>query len=261
MDTFTKPHKFGLALSGGGVKGAFHVGVLKALQEHNIKPSCIAGTSAGALAGLFFASGYNMDDVFKLMTTNSFFSVKAFTWKKPGLLDTRKVLSIFCSLFEKLTFEDLETELHIVTTDIVKGHVEIFNKGAVLQPLLASCAFPFVLSPIHIGDSLYADGGVLNNFPTEIVTLKAQKTLGIYLSPLRETTVTQLTSTIDVVDRIYRISNRYESIKKLNQCTWTINPQELKKYGTFTVSKITEIYDLGYQYGTEMIPKIKEEIR
>ncbi len=256
----SKPHNFGLVLSGGGVKGAFHIGVLKALQENGIKPTCVSGTSAGALAGAFWACDYDMDEVFELMTTNSFFSVRAFSWTKPGLLDTKKVLEVFCPIFEHKTFESLNTELHIVTTDIVHGREKVFNSGALLLPLLASCAFPFVLSPISIENTLYSDGGILNNFPTEIITKRAEKSLGIYLSPLREIKKEELITTIDVVDRVYRISNRYESIKKLNDCTWTINPTELKNYGTFTVSKITEIYDLGLQYGRKLIPELVKEM-
>ena len=120
-----KQHSFGLVLSGGGVKGAAHIGVLKALEEHNIKPSFVSGTSAGALAGAFYACGYSSDDVLKLMTENNFFKLGALTWTQPGMLNAEKFLSVFCSFFEGKTFEDLDIELQVATTDIIAGTLNL----------------------------------------------------------------------------------------------------------------------------------------
>lgn len=255
-----KQHRLGLVLSGGGVKGAAHIGVLKALEEHKIQPTFVSGTSAGALAGAFYACGYTAEDVLKLMTENNFFKLGAFTWAQPEMLNAEKFLSVFCSYFENKTFEQLPLELQVATTDIIEGTLKVFNSGPILKPILASCAFPFVFAPIKIGKSLYADGGIINNFPIEGVAAKTDTILGVYVSPLRKITQNNLTSAIDVADRAYRISNRFESINKLKQCTWVINPPELEQYGTFTLSKIREIYDLGYQYGSEIAPKIKKEL-
>lgn len=253
-----KKHKLAMVLSGGGVKGAAHIGVLQALEEYKIKPTIVAGTSAGALAGAFYACGYSAKEVMKLMTENSFFKFGAFTWAQPGMLDAEKFLSVFCHYFEGKTFESLDIELEIATTDIIKGTLKMFRSGPLLKPLLASCAFPFVFAPIAIDGSLYADGGIINNFPTSGVVSKSEKTLGVYVSPLRKIDKSNLKSAIDVADRAYRISNRYESLNKLNDCTWVINPHELENYGTFTLSRIMEIYRLGYKYGLEIAPRIKE---
>ncbi len=257
---FNKKHELGLVLSGGGVKGAAHIGVLQALEEHDIKPTCISGTSAGALAGAFYACGYSAAEIFKLINEQNFFKLNALTWDHPGMIDIEKFFSAFLPYFENKTFESLNIELQVATTDIISGKLKIFNSGPLLKPLLASCAFPFIFAPVVIDDVLYSDGGIINNFPTKHVTNTTNKTLGVYVSPLRKITKNQLNSAIAVADRAYRITNRYESLNKLEDCTWIINPPELENYGTFTLSKIEDIYKIGYKHGTAMAKKIKEDL-
>ncbi|MFV0566394.1 MAG: patatin-like phospholipase family protein [Flavobacteriaceae bacterium] len=255
-----KKHKLGLVLSGGGVKGAAHIGVLQALEEYDIKPTCIAGTSAGALAGAFYACGYSANEIFRLINEQNFFKLNALTWEHPGMMNIEKLFNAFVPYFEGRTFESLGVELQIATTDIIQGTLKVFDSGPLLKPLFASCAFPFVFAPVEIDGTLYSDGGIINNFPTKDLINKADKTLGVYVSPLRKITKKQLNSALDVADRAYRITNRYESLNKLKDCTWVINPLELQDYGTFTLSKIKEIYHIGYKYGLEIAPKIKEGV-
>lgn len=253
-------HELGMVLSGGGVKGAAHIGVLKALEEHNIRPTCVSGTSAGAIAAAFYACGYSSDEIFEVLTTTNFMKFKALSWSKAGMLDPNIFLDFLNSYFKDKTFESLAIELHVATTDIVSGKLKVFNTGPLLKPLLASSAFPFLFAPVSIGDSLYSDGGIINNFPVKTVVEASKKVLGVYVSPLRKIVKNQIKTSMDVADRAYRISNRYSSLNKLNDCTWVIHPPELEKYGTFTLSKIREIYELGYTYGTEVAQWIEQEM-
>ncbi len=255
-----KKHRFGLVLSGGGVKGAAHIGVLQALDEQHIKPNCISGTSAGALAGAFYACGYSASDILKFINEQNFFKLNALTWQHPGMIDIEKFFEAFIPYFEGKTFESLNIELQVATTDIISGKLKIFNSGSLLKPLFASCAFPFIFAPVIIDDILYSDGGIINNFPTKHIVDTAEKSLGVYVSPLRKITKDNLSTAIDVADRAYRITNRHESLNKLKDCTWVVNPPELQDYGTFTLSKIKEIYNIGYKYGKAIAPKIKEDL-
>ncbi len=253
-----KKHKLGLALAGGGVKGAAHVGVFKALKENDIEATCVAGTSAGALAAAFYAAGYDAEEIMEIFTRKDLFKFKGFSWSRPGLIEAAKYLGFLKDYFGDKHFEDLDKELHAVTTDLVKGTSVAFNKGPLFKPLLASCAFPFVFAPIEMEGTLHCDGGVINNFPVELVTEQCDHVLGIYVSPLRKITMDNLKQTHSVLDRIYRISNRYSSIEKIKDCSLVINPPELEEYGTFSLNKIEEIYELGYQYGKAIIPELKE---
>lgn len=253
-----KKHKLGLALAGGGVKGAAHVGVFKAFEEHGIEATCVAGTSAGALAGAFYVAGYKAEEIIKIFTDKDLFKFKGFTWTKAGMIEPEKYLGFIRDYFGDRNFEDFDKELHAVTTDLIEGTCVSFSSGPLIKPLLASCAFPFVFSPVEIGDTMYCDGGVINNFPVEVVTPHCEHVLGIYVSPLRKISRDDLKQTHSVMDRVYRISNRYSSLEKLKDCSLVIHPHELENYGTFTLGKIEEIYELGYRYGKAIIPEVQE---
>lgn len=75
LNTKMKYH-LGLVLSGGGARGFAHLGVLKAFEEHKIKPDAISGTSAGALIGAFYAAGYTADEILSIAKEVNFFSFK-----------------------------------------------------------------------------------------------------------------------------------------------------------------------------------------
>ena len=85
---------------------------------------------------------------------------------------------------------------------------------------------------------------------------QTNKTLGIYVSPLRNMTKEDFKNTFTVLDRIYRISNRADSMEKFQDCDWLINPPELIDYGTFSMSSMDELYELGRKYGQESIEGI-----
>ena len=87
-----KPYKFGIALSGGGARGIVHLGVLEALHKHGIRPEIISGASAGALAGVFYASGMEPKQILEMVKSNKM--VKMFKWQLPsnGLIDISKIL-------------------------------------------------------------------------------------------------------------------------------------------------------------------------
>ena len=185
---------------------------------------------------------------------------KALSWSKAGMLDPNIFLDFLNPYFKNKTFEMLDIELHVATTDIVSGTLKIFKTGSLLKPLMASSAFPFLFAPVPISDSLYSDGGIIDNFPVKTVVAKSKKVLGVYVSPLRKIIKDQIKTSMDVADRAYRISNRYSSLNKLDECSWVIHPPELEKYGTFTLSKIQEIYELGYAHGIEVVQRIKQEM-
>ena len=237
----------GLVLSGGGAKGIAHLGVMKAMREHGIEATFVSGTSAGALAAAFYAAGHEPEEVLEIFKDPNIFKFKGFSWVKPGLLEPEKYLSFIESYFGNISFELLEKDLSIVATDLIRGTIRIFNTGPMLKPLYASCAFPFVFSPVEIEDSLYSDGGIINNFPVELAVESAHHVLGVYVSPLRQIHKNDLNGSLDVLDRVYRISNRYSSLEKTSACTWVINPPELENYGTFTLSKIDCFFFWNFQ--------------
>src|SRR5690554_1314157 len=93
----------GLVLSGGGARGAAHVGVLKAFEEHGISPSHISGTSIGAIVGAMYAKGIHWSEILSFLKETPIFNTRRFAFNKPGFLDTEKSITTLKSIFLKIT--------------------------------------------------------------------------------------------------------------------------------------------------------------
>ena len=168
MDLKTK--SIGLVLSGGGSKGLAHAGVIKFLEEQNIKPSQIAGTSAGSIVGALYAWGKTPEEILEFFKSIYLFHWKHLTFKKAGLIDSESFRIYFHSIFGNAVLSDLKIPIQITATDMVRGKLKVFGpKIKIVDAILASSAFPGILSPYEIEGSIYSDGGILNHFPTDIL--------------------------------------------------------------------------------------------
>ena len=155
--TISKKNSVGLVLSGGGVKGMAHIGLIKALLEYDIYPNIVSGASAGALVGSLYANGVAPDDMLLFFKETPLFRYNFITINKPGLFDTEKYIPFLRNYFTEDSFEDLPRELHIAVTNLQEGSCQFFSSGELLLPLLASAALPPVFSPVSINGRLYAD--------------------------------------------------------------------------------------------------------
>jgi len=238
--------KLGLVLSGGGARGAAHIGVIKALEEHGIVATHIAGTSSGAIVGALYANGVPWNEILTFFKTITLFQTKKYAYNKPGFLDSIKFYDDLKKYLPDDDFSSLKKSLYITATDVIKGTLKIFNKGQLIKPVIASASFPGVFTPTEINGSYYIDGGTLNNFPTEPLTPLCDKIIGVYVNPLKKIRVNDLKHSYTIVERAYKIKVAAESINKFGLCDFVISPEELNKYGTFDMNNIDAIFNLGY---------------
>ena len=206
---FTQAQKVGLVLSGGGAKGMTHIGIIRALEENNIPIDYITGTSMGAIIGSLYAMGYSPDDMEALLRSEDFkrwysgqiepeygyyfkqnrptpeffnirFSFKDSLHIKPQILPTSMVNPIqmnlvFVELFSRATaacngdFNHLFVPFRCIASDVYNKRPLIMRKGDLGDAVRASMSFPFVFKPIEIDSVLAYDGGIYNNFPTDIM--------------------------------------------------------------------------------------------
>tara|TARA_R110000744_G_scaffold80970_2_gene159121 strand:+ start:1927 stop:2700 length:774 start_codon:yes stop_codon:yes gene_type:complete len=246
----------GLVLSGGGIRGVAHIGVIKALEEYGISPAYISGTSAGAIVGALYAKGIKWSVILEFFKAIPIFHAYRFARKKPGFLDTEKFYDEFKKFFPIDTFESLPKSLFITATDIIKGNLVIFQEGELIKPILASATFPGVFSPIAINGSFYVDGGVLNNFPIEPLLSRCDNIIGSYVNPLKSIKLKDLKHSYNVVDRAYKIKSVSDSMAKFKQCDLVISPEALSTFATFDMRYIDAIFDIGYN---STIKKLNEQ--
>ena len=254
---------FGIALSGGGHRGIAHAGVLKFLEEQEIFPSIISGTSAGAIVGALYASGKTPEKILHLFQSVSFFNWNSFTTRKAGLFDI-ETLEVYLDkeLGDRL-IGDFDKEIYISATDMARGRLKIFNKNTIAKKaILASCAFPGVFTPVLIDDVLYSDGGMLNNYPVNTIQGHCDFLIGCNVNPVVETSPKNLKTIKAITFRSFEIMMNNNTYMEENLCDWHIEPTDLSRYFTFETSKskMQEIFDIGYLEAKSTFSKIKQRL-
>ena len=250
-------YKIGIALSGGGVRGVAHVGVLQALREYGIEPDCIAGNSAGAIVGALYAAGYSADETLEFFKVKSPFRWSKIALRKAGFIDTEKVVADFLEYFPEDSFEALPKELFVTATDLVNARLEIFNSGPLVSALLASSSMPMVFTPTEIEGRWFSDGGILNNFPVEPLKVLCDSIIGVYASPLRTTDHSDLKSFLSVSYRAFEVGMYYNSRRKFHDCDVLLCPEGLTRFGVFDTKSLQEIFEVGYQATIDRIDSIR----
>lgn len=249
--------KIGIVLSGGGARGAAHIGVLQALLEHGIEPTIVSGSSAGAIVGALYAAGFNHEKILDFFAENSsVFHWKKFARKKLGLLDPEKYVDIFGPWLGTKTFEDLEKTLHLCAVDLFAGVPHYFSTGALVHPILASAAVPGVFSPVEIEDVWYVDGSTMDNFPIRPLAGQCDFIIGSFVSTQRTVTRADLTTTLQLLNRSADLAILGGSIDKFRQTDFMFIPDKLWNYGTFDSKKVPEIYRIGYEYALSKIDMV-----
>lgn len=253
--------KIGIVLSGGGARGAAHIGVLQALSENGIEPTIVSGSSAGAIVGVLYAAGYTHDKILDFFAVNSsVFHWKKFARKKLGLLDPEKYVDIFDPWLGTKHFEDLDKTLHICAVDVLNGLPHYFSKGALVHPILASAAVPGVFSPVEINDVWYVDGSTMDNFPIRPLAEHCDFIIGSFVSTQRTVNKSDLTTTYQLLNRSADLAILGGSIDKFTLADFMFIPDELWNYGTFDSKKVPEIYQIGYEYALSKIDQLIEKI-
>jgi NTE family protein len=245
----------GLVLSGGGVRGAAHAGVLKVFEEEGVEVGCISGTSAGAVAGALWAAGRTADQVSEFFRETKIFQASSFSLLKPGLLDSEDYVPWLESALGDTTFESLEVELFVTVTDLLQGRWTVFDSGPVVPAVQASAAVPMIFTPVEIGDGLYADGGILNNFPIEPLVDRCETIFGVNVVPLREVERTDLDGVIDVLVRVHDLGIRYDTARKIERCDWLVEPEDVLRFNIFAMDRADEVFEIGYQAA---LPVVRE---
>jgi NTE family protein len=238
--------KFGVVLSGGGVRGIAHLGVLKALAEYDIVPTMLSATSAGAMCGAFYSIGYSPEKIISLIKEIRFFDIKRLLIGKAGLFSLHDLEKIFLEHFPENLLERLPIPLTIAATDIINGQTVYFTAGNLSKAILASSSIPVLFEPVAYRDTLFVDGGVLNNFPVEPLIGKCDKIIGIHVNAM--SIRNEHLSMRNIIDRSFHFALINAVHQKINMCNLFIEPPEMSRFGMFDAENAAEIFDCGYQF-------------
>ncbi|MBU0757625.1 MAG: patatin-like phospholipase family protein [Nanoarchaeota archaeon] len=171
-----KKPRIGLVLSGGGARGFAHIGVLKVLEENNIKIDAISGISMGAIVGALYSSGKSPNDIEKIILNirlRDIFKLIEPSFSKKGFVKGEKLMGYIMKYLPAKDFKDLKIPLVISATDIMNEKEIVFKKGDLATALIATSCVPGVFEPKHIKSSYFVDGGIIN--PLGLGLLKRHK--------------------------------------------------------------------------------------
>ncbi len=251
-------YKIGLALAGGGARGFAHLGVLRALEEFGIKPDLISGTSAGSLAGAFYADGYSPKEIIELFDDVKFRELVTTAIPRNGFFKMNGLGDFLAKHLRAKTFEELKTPLRVMVSDIEKGEKVLFDQGELIPPILASCAFPIMFEPIKIGERHFVDGGLFENLPATAIRKDCSYVIGVNVSPLCPLKYER--SFKYVVERSLHYLMVSNSLVDRELCDYLIESVDIGSYPLFDMSKSHEVYELGYTVASTYLKKNKARI-
>jgi NTE family protein len=283
----------GIVFSGGGATGFAHIGVLKALEEHNIPIDYITGTSAGALVGAMYASGYSpleieaiakspafyrltqgiLEDEYKFFLHNAdvdseLLSVRFTTdsiaqkFLPTNLLNATPLdLELLYYLginprSENHSFDSLFIPFRCVASDISTKESILFNQGDLNTAVRASMTYPFFISPITVGGKLLYDGGLYNNFPANelINEFNVDYVIGSNVSYNEPPP-----SEDDLMSQVKNLFSQHSEYNLPCETGILISPQ-LADIGTFDFDQIAAAIDIGYSSTIAKIDSIKQYV-
>lgn len=269
--------KIGLSLSGGGAKGFSHIGVLKVLDSLGVKIDYISGTSMGAIVGGLYASGYSGKEIENIVLNTDFYNIIAnektrqatsFLNKSidkylftvpivdgkvnvlPRAISTgQKNIYLLKELFRNVSnindFSKLPIPFMCVATNLETGTVEIFEKGDLAKSIMASSAFPGLMDPVKIGDSIYIDGAITINYPSKPLKDKGiDVVIGVDLSQGLATRK-NLNSLVSILNQVIDFGIQKETKNQYKYTDINIHPN-LGDLSATSYDAKKQILDSGY---------------
>jgi NTE family protein len=283
--------KLGLALSGGGIRGIAHAGVLKALEENNIKIDAIGGTSSGSIIATLYAMGYspyyiyilfkkyakdlvNQNSISKVTSIGNFMANKKGNFQ--GFYTGEEIESGFNNIALRKgvkKISDIEMPIVIPTVDVQDSkkyiitnkipeksspNTEYINNIDIGKAIRASSSFPVVFSPCEYNKHRFLDGGILDNFPTtEVKKQGVDKTITVNF---KADDIDENSNIMDIVMRTIDIMGNKISEENISNSDMILTIKT-DKTGLLETEKLDECYKYGYRQTIEQIDKIKEIIK
>jgi NTE family protein len=159
--------KIGLVLGSGGARGYAHIGVLRALEKHNIEVEAIAGCSIGGIIGAMYAAGLSSQRIHELWKGLDF--IKLIDRSTMGGLIGGRGITRRLERDLPRTFEELKIPLAVTSVDVQRGKLVVLRSGDLLRALRATSALAGLFAPEQHGGRILIDGGILNGMPVDII--------------------------------------------------------------------------------------------
>lgn len=249
--------KIGLVLSGGGARGFFHMGIIKALQELNIEVEEIAGTSVGAIVGAMYAANPKID--FEKIAQDLDFLELIQMMALVNTKDSTKNLEKFLKKYIGIeNFSDLKIKFKFNATDINQREEIIFDNGKIFPAIIASISIPGFFKPLKYEEKFLVDGGVSNNIPITLIDKPKKILVSDITGPIKK--INEKTLATDVLYSSIALMQQKISLEKAKNIKKKIIYLNLDDDKTFILDFRKKNYQYLIDMGYESVMKIKNEL-
>ncbi len=255
--------KIGLALSGGGVLGVAHLGVLEEITKRGIKIDMIAGTSSGAIIGALFAAGgmNKVKDFLDDLAAIGLFDSAKLIWQLNADKMFDQIKSTLIKNLDAEVFSDLPIKFVCNATDLTHGTVKYFRHGGLADCVMASAAYPGVFKPQTVNGEYYIDGGITKNFPAEILHERGMDfVIGSSLYNIAKFEKFNndgkiIANRVDIAVRSLDIIQKRIADIDMKKCDFCFSPP-VESYRWFNFNRIKEIRAVGEEHAQQNIPAL-----
>ncbi|MBN2768010.1 MAG: patatin-like phospholipase family protein [Campylobacterales bacterium] len=234
-----------LSLSGGAARGAYHLGVLHCLDELHIEIKALCGVSIGAIIGASYTSGIKPKKQLEIFQSKEFRDIFSFNWFRGSLFDVNHAANILQELIPKKNIEDLSIPMWISALDITHAESFLFERGNIKEICLASSALTPLFKPVRYGDSMFADGGFINNLVVDPLQNFPHKIVGVNLHPFDRNF--HKNGFFSYLKRVAFISNFSEVLQSEKRCDIVIESLKIREFSIFSFSNLEAMFVLGYE--------------
>lgn len=265
--------KVGLALGGGGMRGACHIGVLRALKREGIPVDVISGTSMGAIVGGLYCADVPLDQIEELLTSGRLAKSMASgapVARLPGMVCGKNTEGLFAGKHmvraytklipkERRTIENLNRPFSAVVVNLLDGKESALTSGDLSTAMRASSAVPLLCQPLRTKDGVFVDGGVLNNLPVaHAKELGADYVIAVEIDAAEKVEDRETRTFPEVADRVMGLMLRKIDNPERAHASVTLRPDVAKvNFLSLRKSEIQEAIAAGDRAAMAAMPEIK----
>ncbi len=247
-----------LVLGGGAAKGFAHVGVIKALESHDIEPDMVVGTSAGSVVAALFAAGYNGFDLQRISLSMDETTVRDWILPNRGFIRGDALQKFINEAVQNRDIQQLNRKLAVVATDLQTGEPMVFQSGDTGMAVRASSSVPGIFRPVKIGTREFVDGGLVSPVPVKVAReLGADIVIAVNISEIPRQS--KVEDTIDILLQTFTIMGHVIASEELVDADVVISPDITELKSTSFDSRNFAIIE-GEKAGLAAVPAIKQKI-
>lgn len=243
-----------LALSGGGARGAYHLGVLHYLDQHNIKVKAICATSIGSIIGASYASGITPKEQLEILKSKEVKKIFKFSWLKRSLFSIDMNAPVLKKMVPSTQIEHLNIPLFVTALDLDEGKEVVFSQGNLHKTCQISSALTPLFEPVIYNNKTYVDGGFINHIPYAPLLNLNYPIIGVNLHPFIKNATKH--TLVGYVKRtmVARMLNNIENAKK--ESAYFIESPELVNYSILSLKSLDELFSLGYEAAKQTLEQL-----